>query len=371
MNKQQNSLLLNSQQSTSTINGDQTITTTKGGVTLPTSLKFNKNSMQIFVTKNPNENNDLLEPITMMMTAGVTPTPTTPNNKTISSSSSMATCSTPIISDNDNYENIICSPNFTVLNFDDDIGEGNITNNEDGTAGYSNSDSMIDSGIILTNDDENMDYELEEGDDDMNECDFIIEEEEEDDDDAEEEEVEDDNDDDDYVVNETDKRTMTRKSSSLQQQQQQQQKTKKTRKRITKVTRDRGNVFLPPLIPFISGQTTETTTSITTTSSSSSSSMINPTTQQQLHTSVVNRMMMNGGNGRGGRVTCGAAGRILIKDEKINDEKKIFERCLLNGGPPPTTFVLRNPRGNQPRTYNTDALWAALMDVKAGESIYR
>uniref|UniRef100_A0A182PEL8 BTB domain-containing protein n=1 Tax=Anopheles epiroticus TaxID=199890 RepID=A0A182PEL8_9DIPT len=42
-----------------------------------------------------------------------------------------------------------------------------------------------------------------------------------------------------------------------------------------------------------------------------------------------------------------------------------------NGAPPPVPFTLRNPRGNQPRTYNTEALWAALMDVKAGESIYR
>lgn len=33
--------------------------------------------------------------------------------------------------------------------------------------------------------------------------------------------------------------------------------------------------------------------------------------------------------------------------------------------------VLRNPRGNQPRTYTTDSLYAALMDVKSGESIYR
>lgn len=39
--------------------------------------------------------------------------------------------------------------------------------------------------------------------------------------------------------------------------------------------------------------------------------------------------------------------------------------------PPPKAFVLRNPRGNQPRSYNIDALWAALMNVKAGESIYR
>lgn len=36
-----------------------------------------------------------------------------------------------------------------------------------------------------------------------------------------------------------------------------------------------------------------------------------------------------------------------------------------------SAVVLRNPRGNQPRTYNTDALYSALMDVKSGESIYR
>ncbi|GAB0100693.1 broad-complex core protein isoforms 1/2/3/4/5 [Sergentomyia squamirostris] len=38
---------------------------------------------------------------------------------------------------------------------------------------------------------------------------------------------------------------------------------------------------------------------------------------------------------------------------------------------PPKAFVLRNPRGNQPRSYDIEALWAALMHVKAGESIYR
>lgn len=44
------------------------------------------------------------------------------------------------------------------------------------------------------------------------------------------------------------------------------------------------------------------------------------------------------------------------------------------GSSPPANFppfILRNPRGNQTRTYTTANLWAALMDVKAGESIYR
>lgn len=39
--------------------------------------------------------------------------------------------------------------------------------------------------------------------------------------------------------------------------------------------------------------------------------------------------------------------------------------------PSPSAVILRSPRCNQPRSYSTDALYAALMDVKAGESIYR
>lgn len=65
-----------------------------------------------------------------------------------------------------------------------------------------------------------------------------------------------------------------------------------------------------------------------------------------------------------------------------NNGKSSFNRKILlkkgmtllnNGGcsPSPSAVVLRNPRGNQPRTYTTDALYAALMDVKEGESIYR
>lgn len=51
------------------------------------------------------------------------------------------------------------------------------------------------------------------------------------------------------------------------------------------------------------------------------------------------------------------------KPDTLDDRKQFM--------PLPSAVVLRNPRGNQPRTYNTDALYAALMDVKAGESIYR
>lgn len=59
-------------------------------------------------------------------------------------------------------------------------------------------------------------------------------------------------------------------------------------------------------------------------------------------------------------------GRLMFSDSR---EAKV---TMTNGVViPPSAFVLRNPRGNQPRSYNTDALWSALMDVKAGESIYR
>nr|XP_029707724.1 protein bric-a-brac 2-like isoform X2 [Aedes albopictus] len=59
-------------------------------------------------------------------------------------------------------------------------------------------------------------------------------------------------------------------------------------------------------------------------------------------------------------------GRLMFSDSR---ETKV---TMTNGVViPPSAFVLRNPRGNQPRSYNTDALWSALMDVKAGESIYR
>ncbi|XP_050071860.1 longitudinals lacking protein, isoforms A/B/D/L-like [Anopheles maculipalpis] len=65
--------------------------------------------------------------------------------------------------------------------------------------------------------------------------------------------------------------------------------------------------------------------------------------------------------------------RNVNRRSKLTGRSKEALHQLLNtnGAPPPIAFTLRNPRGNQPRTYNTEALWAALMDVKAGESIYR
>lgn len=53
--------------------------------------------------------------------------------------------------------------------------------------------------------------------------------------------------------------------------------------------------------------------------------------------------------------------------------EQYIANCKPNSRPPANfpPFILRNPRGNQTRTYTTDNLWSALMDVKGGESIYR
>lgn len=64
--------------------------------------------------------------------------------------------------------------------------------------------------------------------------------------------------------------------------------------------------------------------------------------------------------------------------QSIDDELKAREKqsdrlmdLLPYEDPLRSAVVLRSPRGNQPRTYTTDALYSALMDVKSGESIYR
>lgn len=61
-------------------------------------------------------------------------------------------------------------------------------------------------------------------------------------------------------------------------------------------------------------------------------------------------------------------------DELLKATERRSERLmelLQFKDPMRNAVVLRSPRGNQPRSYTTDALYAALMDVKSGESIYR
>lgn len=109
-------------------------------------------------------------------------------------------------------------------------------------------------------------------------------------------------------------------------------------------------VYPPPLLPFGNLETSITRIPVGSgkmRTNGGASSLLTPMKRRR-HSS-----------GRGGRLMGGGS-----RDVKFN--------IATNGVViPPSAFVLRNPRGNQPRSYNTDALWSALMDVKAGESIYR
>lgn len=60
---------------------------------------------------------------------------------------------------------------------------------------------------------------------------------------------------------------------------------------------------------------------------------------------------------------------VLLRTRE-NRSDRLME-LLQRDDPMRNAVVLRSPRGNQPRSYTTDALYAALMDVKSGESIYR
>lgn len=208
---------------------------------LPESLKFNKNAMTIFVRQEENRQNKRRD------SSGRDATTTTSN-------------------DIENFENIICSPNFRQMAYNEaqNGGDGFDCDNVD----YN--DSAID-----------MTQEYHDGNDDSR---LMI------------------NEDDDGHIGDNDEIV------------------------IEDPIIDRKPTFLPPLIPL---------------------------------------------RGEGGNEVQTKKMRDYLKEDLRRLEKLNFENCLLNGGPPPNTFVLRNPRGNQPRTYNTDALWAALMSVKSGESIYR
>ncbi|XP_065076204.1 longitudinals lacking protein, isoforms H/M/V isoform X3 [Ochlerotatus camptorhynchus] len=109
-------------------------------------------------------------------------------------------------------------------------------------------------------------------------------------------------------------------------------------------------VYPPPLLPFGNLETSITRIPVSGKMRTNGGSRLLTPMKRRRHSS-----------GRGGRLMMSASAG--SRDAKIT---------MTNGVViPPSAFVLRNPRGNQPRSYNTDALWSALMDVKAGESIYR
>lgn len=64
-------------------------------------------------------------------------------------------------------------------------------------------------------------------------------------------------------------------------------------------------------------------------------------------------------------------GRNTFKAAKNRQNDRLMELIGYTKDPLKSAVVLRSPRGNQPRTYTTDALYTALMAVKSGESIYR
>lgn len=229
--------------------------------TLPSSLKFNKNAMTIFVRQQQeqqrqqqqqqhkrnqiHDNSDLNETDLLQAT----------DNNIASTSNNV-----------ESFENIICSPNFIPMSYNDENGDDGF--NCEGNVDYN--DSAIDMSHEYNHNDGNDESRLMMNENNIGDGDEIV---------------------------------------------------------IEDPMIDRKPTFLPPLIPLQGDESEENL----------------PSKRPRDH----------------------------FKDEVRKMEKIKFQNLLLNGCPPPNSFVLRNPRGNQPRTYNTDSLWAALMDVKAGESIYR
>ncbi|XP_055593524.1 broad-complex core protein-like [Uranotaenia lowii] len=116
-------------------------------------------------------------------------------------------------------------------------------------------------------------------------------------------------------------------------------------------------IYPPPLLPFTNSETSITRVPFGKSDrNNGGTELLTPMRKQRM--------------GRGGKMVQRLSRSGSSSTISHSGEVKISS--LLNGvAIPPSAFVLRNPRGNQPRSYNTDALWAALMDVKAGESIYR
>lgn len=110
-------------------------------------------------------------------------------------------------------------------------------------------------------------------------------------------------------------------------------------------------VYPPPLLPFGNSETSITRIPV--------GSKLRTNGGSALLTPMIRRRRQSSSRG----------GRLMLSTSPGSRDAKV---TMTNGVViPPSAFVLRNPRGNQPRSYNTDALWSALMDVKAGESIYR
>lgn len=358
---------------------DASASTVDEPLLLPKSLRFNKNTMAIFVKNAPN--GDAIPPSTLLQ-----------NRErrgdiidaSITQANVRGTDELHHIDDDDNFENIICSPNFIQIPYlDDDDGDENTCavddddeDDEDGVVvGCDDDDDAAVAAMAAAEEDAASEpYTLITGDD------------------------EDDDDEDDDI-------DMAVRNAIL----------------------DAGNVdghSMPRLIPFGLMQSgpnaqNENTNRLNLQSLMNTTSASSTLSHHQLLASAQHQHQHQqnvGGSGvhqlYGGhhashmrqmrynmqmKLEAGGASRMASSSSsagtqlRLNLHKKLgvasmdggsvglagratTTTSILNGtrpAPPPSAVVLRNPRGNQPRTYSTDELYAALMDVKSGESIYR
>lgn len=341
---------------------DASASTADDQLLLPKSLRFNKNTMAIYVKNAPNGD-----------TISTTP-PTLLHNRRADVLQSNVRGSNELlqIDDDDNFENIICSPNFLQIPYLEDIDAEEDDDDDDGVAiiGCDDDDDAAAAAMAAAEEDAASEpYTLITGDD------------------------EDDDDDDDDI-------DMAVRNAIL----------------------DAGSVdghSLPRLIPFSLMQgggnaQNENTNRLNlqnlmhtaTATSTSAHHQLLIGSQHQLqqhnvgdsgvhqlygghHASHMRQMRFNmqmkleaDGASRMTSSSSGGGGQLRLNlHKKLGgmDGGSIAGRAststaIMNGtrpAPPPSAVVLRNPRGNQPRTYSTDELYAALMDVKSGESIYR
>lgn len=323
---------------------------------LPKSLRFNKNTMAIFVKNAPN--------------GDATPSPpASVQNRRADITDATPNVRANLLDDDDNFENIICSPNFIQIPYLDDEDEIAIDEDDDDDAiGCDDDDDAAAAAMAAAEEDAASEpYTLITGDD------------------------EDDDDEDDDI-------DMAVRNAIL----------------------DAGSVeghSMPRLIPFglmqggadahaedpnsLNLQNLMKTAATGTSALAHHQLLLSAHHQQhgagssgghQLygghHASHMRQMRYN----MQMKLEAGGASRMTPAGQlRLNLHKKLgatgmetgsissagrptSTTAILNGtrpAPLPSAVILRNPRGNQPRTYSTDELYAALMDVKSGESIYR
>lgn len=276
---------------------------------LPSSLKFNKKTMTIYIKNSSNKKGS--------STKTYRPQTSTP---TILNSDSRAKTIIP----DEQYENIVCSPNFVPIRYmgndddeDDDIECGNFNDTELNSSNDLLAESMSsihDSELIICDDDDDVEAESDEH------------------------------------------------------------------------SQDRYQSQLPQLIPYGhrrntgTGQNANSMTVKTESRKSGKNRQSNANNFNEYDNAsssaslLLMRMSSNRMRSSNGATDGGSnlnTNSVRKNNSRLLQPKPGTAKEPKQLLPLPSAVVLRNPRGNQPRTYNTDALYAALMDVKSGESIYR